>query len=125
MIFLTEVPLIQSSLGVIALKILLNALALFVAASLLKGVRINNFGKALLAALVLAVLNATIGAIMYWLSLPLQIMTLGLFTLVVNAVIIWMAAYVVAGFDVKNFLTAFWMALLTAIFNTVLYALFL
>lgn len=125
MLFLADLALAEASLGVIIIRTLLNAVALFAAASLLNGVKITNFTRSIIAALVLALLNATIGPIMYWLSLPLRIMTLGLFTLIINAVLIWLAAYFVKGFDVKNFLSAFWLALLTSIFNTILYALFL
>ena len=125
LLFFSEAALVQSSLGTIIIKVLLNALALFVGAFFLKGVRITDFGRALVAALVLALLNATIGAIMNFLALPLRIMTLGLFTFIVNALVIWMAAHFVKGFDVKGFLPALWLAILTALFNTILYALFL
>lgn len=125
MFLFSEAALVQSSLGVIVVKILLNALALFAGASFIKGVKITDFGRALVATLVLALLNATIGAIMNFLALPLRIMTLGLFTFVINALIIWMTAHFVKGFDVKGFLPALWLAILTALFSTMLYALFL
>ncbi len=125
MFLISEAALVQSSLGTIIIKMLLNAIALFAAASFVKGVKISNFGGAVVAAIVLALLNATIGAIMYWLALPLRILTLGLFTFVINAVVIWIAGSVVKGFDVKGFLPALWLAILTAVFNTILYALFL
>lgn len=124
-LLVSEAALVQSSLGTILIKMLLNALALFVAASFIKGVKISDFGRAILAALALALLNATLGVIMHWLTLPLRIMTLGLFTFIINAVLIWLAAYFVKGFDVRGFLPALWLAVLTAIFNTLLYGVFL
>jgi putative membrane protein len=125
MLLYADTALVQASLGTVILKVLLNALALFVAASFIKGVRVTNFTNAIVAALALALLNATLGAIIYALALPLRVMTLGLFTLVINAALIWIAAYFIKGFDVRGFLPALWLAVLTALFNTVLYAIFL
>lgn len=117
--------LVQSSLGHILLKTLLNALALMAGAYLLRGVAVEDFTRAVLVALLLAVLNATLGAILDWLSFPLRILTLGLFSFVVDAFILLIASYFLKGFRIDNFGYAFFLAILLAVFNGFLYAVFL
>ncbi|MCB0677202.1 MAG: phage holin family protein, partial [Saprospiraceae bacterium] len=93
------------------IKLLLNGLALFAAAYLLRPhVRIDNFVSALITALVLAVLNATLGAILNFLSLPLNFLTLGLFHFVVDALILLLANHLLKGFQIRGF----WWALALA-----------
>lgn len=81
---------------------LITAFSLLVVAWLPTGVEIEGFGKALLAALVFGVLNALLKPILQILALPFNILTLGLFSFVVNAIIFGLAAYFVTGFNLKN-----------------------
>ncbi len=117
--------LVQASLGHILLKTLLNALALMAGAHLLRGVEVADFTRALIVAVLLSVLNATLGAILDWLSFPLRILTLGLFSFVVDAVVLLLAAYLLKGFTIRNFGSAFFLAIVLAIVNGFLYAIFL
>ncbi len=71
------------------------------------GISVKNFYSALLAALVLGLVNAVIRPLIILLTLPVNILTLGLFTLVINALMLWFVASIVKGFDVKNFVAAF------------------
>ncbi|HYE23237.1 MAG TPA: phage holin family protein [Candidatus Paceibacterota bacterium] len=98
---------------------LITALAIGLAAMLLPGVDVNPIG-ALLLAVVLALINMFIKPIINLLTLPLNIVTLGLFSLVVNALLIMLAAMVVPGFSVDNF----WWALIFAILLALISALF-
>ncbi|MDX1667591.1 MAG: phage holin family protein [Saprospiraceae bacterium] len=112
------------SAGNIIVKTLLNALALFAASQFLRGVQITDFVRALLAAILLSLLNATLGAFLNLLALPLHIITFGLFSFVVDAAIIMMAAYFMKGFQVRGFWSALALAVLMAIFNVLLHAVF-
>ncbi len=85
--------------------------AVIVAAYILPGVALSGFGAALLAALVLGLLNALIKPLLLILTLPVNILTLGLFTLVINAAIIMMVSALVPGFKVQGF----WQAMVFSI----------
>lgn len=115
----------QSTMSSIVIKMILNALALLVGAYFLKGVEIENFAKALIAAIILAVLNATIGPIMHFFSYPLKLITLGFFSIIIDALIIMIAAYFLKGFKVNGFGSALLLAILVAIFNSFLYTIYL
>jgi len=82
-----------------------------VSAYLLPGVTLSGFGAALLAALVLGLLNVFIKPILLLLTLPINILTLGLFTLVINALVIMVVSAIVPGFHVSGF----WYALLFSV----------
>lgn len=71
---------------------LVNAVALYLTTLIVPGVRVPNFGAAVLAALVLGIVNAVLRPIILLLTLPLNILTLGLFTFVVNAFMLWIVA---------------------------------
>jgi putative membrane protein len=81
----------------------LLALALMLVAYLYPGVKITGFGSALVAALILGLLNALIRPLLVVLTLPITVVTLGLFLLVINAFVFWAAARLLAGFDVASF----------------------
>ena len=87
---------------------LASALVILIAAYLLPGVHVQNFLTALVIALVLGILNAIVKPLLVILTLPLTIVTLGLFLLVINAVIILLTSALVPGFHVDSF----WWALL-------------
>jgi len=107
------------------LKILLNAVALMIGARLLKGVEIEDFIRALVIALLLSVLNATLGNLLDFLTTPLRYLTLGLFSFVVDAAMLLLAAHFLKGFAIEAFKSAFFLAILLAIFNTILQAIVL
>lgn len=85
---------------------LLNAGALLVTAWLLGGVEVRGVGAGLVAALILGIVNASVRPVLLFLTLPLNLLTLGLFTLVVNALMLQLVDLVVPGFRVASFLVA-------------------
>jgi len=93
------------------LRWLLSALSLMLVAYLVPGISVASFYSALIAALILGLVNALIRPIILLLTLPVNILTLGLFTLVINALLFWLAATIVKGFNVTGFMPAFWGAL--------------
>lgn len=95
----------------ILLRWLLNALAVMAAAYLVPGVNVQSIWAALIAALVIGLINALVRPIILLLTLPINILTLGLFTLVINALMFWLASTVVKGFNIDGFWPAFWGAL--------------
>ena len=99
---------------------LLSAVALVVAAYLLPGVEIDSFGTAMVAALVIGLLNATIGFLLRMVVFPLTWLVPGLVYFVVDAVMIFFASRLVSGFRVKNFVNALLVALIVAVVGGVL-----
>ncbi len=95
---------------------LVSALVIIIAAYILPGVT-TTFVGALIAALVLGLLNATIKPLLVAISLPINILTLGLFTLVISALIILLASAIVPGFRVSNFWWALLFGLVLAVLN--------
>lgn len=93
------------------LRWLLNALALLLVAVLVPGVTVDGFYAALIVALVLGIVNALVRPILIFLTLPINVLTLGLFTFVINALLFWFVSTVVKGFHVSGFAAAFWGAL--------------
>lgn len=89
------------------LRFLLNALAVMATAYIVPGIEVASFWSALIAALVIGLINALVRPILLILTLPINILTLGLFTLVINALMFWLASTIVKGFDVANFTAAF------------------
>jgi putative membrane protein len=85
---------------------LLTAVALVITAYLVPGFVIKSFVAALIAAVVLGLVNAVVRPILVVLTLPLTLATLGLFLFIVNAITIWLAGFLTPGFDVNGFLPA-------------------
>jgi putative membrane protein len=104
---------------------LINTLALFAVPYLMQSVRIENFGTALIAALVLGLVNTLIRPILVLLTLPVTLVTLGLFILVINGVMFWVVAQLVSGFQVAGFWSAVGGALVYSIISWALSALLL
>ncbi len=94
---------------------ILNALALLVVAHFVQGFEVSGFVSALIAVVVIGLLNATLGLLLKFITLPLGILTFGLFFLVINAVILWFSSKVVPGFAVTTFKAAFLGALALAV----------
>ncbi len=102
------------------LKILITAVNAFLLAYLLPGIEIHNFGTALLVAFVLSLLNGFIKPILILLTLPVTVFTLGLFLLVINALIILIDAHFVGGFEINDpeFLNALLFSILLSLTNS-------
>lgn len=99
---------------------LISSLVIIAGAELLPGIEVQNFVTALAAALVLGIINAFLRPILLFLTLPLNFVTFGLFTLVINAVLIMLAGSLVSGFVVESF----WWALLFGLFLSVVNSFF-
>ena len=97
-----------------------NALALLAVAYLLPGVRVEGLESALIAALVLGLINTLLRPLLILLTLPVTVLTLGLFILVINGLLFWLAGSVLRGFEVGGFWTAMMGALLYSIISSVL-----
>jgi putative membrane protein len=98
----------------------LSALSLVIVAHVVAGFTVRSFGTALLASLVIGLINATLGLIVKVLTLPLTILTFGLFLFVVNALMLMVAASLVPGFRVEGFVPALLGGVVLALVNTVL-----
>ncbi|NLZ93658.1 MAG: phage holin family protein [Firmicutes bacterium] len=101
----------------------LNAGALYLTALLVSGVSIESFGAALVAALVWGFVNTIIRPVLSILTLPFTIMTLGLFTLVVNGFLLWLVADVVNGFSVSSLWSGILGAIVLSIASSIISAL--
>lgn len=101
-------------------KLLLSSIAVVITAYLLPGVTVNSFLTALIVALVLSLLNITVKPLLLILTIPLTVLTLGLFLLVINALIILLADAVVDGFVVNGFWWALLFSLIMSLTNSLL-----
>ena len=105
------------------LRILLTAIAVVILASFLPGVDIQGYTSAIIVAVVLGLLRVTVKPLLVFFTLPATIVTLGLFLLVINAVIILLADYLIgASFEVSGFWTALLFSVLLSIFQSILYS---
>lgn len=102
----------------LALRWLLNAVALMLLPELISGLRVESYASALVTALLLGLINALIRPLLILITLPITILTLGLFTLVINAFLFWGVAGLVGGVHVADFWTAFWSALLYSLLTS-------
>jgi len=98
-------------------KIILSSFSVFLAGWILNGVYIENYGTSLLVALVLAILNFILKPIMVLLTIPITILTLGLFLLVINALIALLASNIVSGFYIDGFWWAVGFSIIVSIVN--------
>ena len=104
---------------------LINTLALFAIPQLLDSVKIDSFATALLASLVLGLVNTLLRPILILLTLPVTLLSLGLFIFVINGLMFWAAADLVKGFQVDNFGAAILGALIYSLLSWALSTLFL
>lgn len=98
-------------------KVLLNAVVFLALASFLDGVAIDNWITAILAAVMLSLLNTVVKPIISLFALPITLLTLGLFSFVINGVIIWLTSFFVAGFTLSSFGTAIFVSLILSVVN--------
>lgn len=106
------------------IKLLLNAIIVFVIANLLRGygVTLDNYWTAIIVAVVLSVLNLLVKPILVIFTLPITIVTLGLFLIVINAIILEITASLVNGFGIDSFWTAIFFSLLLSILQSILHS---
>lgn len=104
------------------LRWLLNGLALLITAYIIEGIYISGPMAALVASLVLGIVNAIIRPIFVLFTLPLNVLTLGLFTFVINGIMLKLTAILVSGFEVNGALAAFFGAIILSIVSALLTA---
>jgi putative membrane protein len=102
------------------IRLLVNAVALIIVAYVLPGVHVATFTSALVSALILGIVNAVLRPILVILTLPIVLLTLGLFTLVINAITFYLVAHLGLGLTVNGFGSAFLGALILSIVSFVL-----
>jgi len=102
------------------LHLILTAVALIVVAHSVDGVQVSGFGTAVIGALALGVVNAIVRPVMILLTLPLTLLTLGLFLFVVNATMLWLVAALVPGMQIGGFGAALLGSLLLTLLNLVI-----
>lgn len=102
------------------LKWLLMATSVMIAAYLVPGVMIKSFFSALFAALFLGIINTLIRPVLILITLPINIITLGLFTFVINAILVLLTSSIIKGFEVSGFWTAMLFSVILSIVNYVL-----
>lgn len=102
------------------ISLLLNTLALIITAYIVPGFHVDTFTSALLAAIVLGIINTFIKPILLFLTLPLTVVTLGLFIFVVNAIVLRLTTLVVSGFQVDGWLPAILGAIVLSVVSTIL-----
>lgn len=102
------------------LKLLVATIAVFVTAYILPGVTVDTYVTAFVVALVLGVLNAFVRPILVLLTLPITVLTLGLFYLVINAGLVYAADYLVAGFSVEPLWMTVVFGIVVSLFNSFL-----
>ena len=101
------------------LRWIINALALVAATQLIAGFQVDSFYAALIAAAIIGLLNAIVRPVLVLLTLPITVMTLGLFTFVINAALIWFVSTFIQGFQVDGFLPALLLAMILWAVSTV------
>jgi putative membrane protein len=104
----------------ILLQLVVGALSVLIVQYILPGVVVNDFFTAMIVAALLTLLNMTIKPVLIFLTIPITIMTLGLFLLVVNALLVLLAANIIPGFSVDGFWWALLFGLILSLINSVL-----
>ena len=99
------------------LSLVISAVILLIISRVVSGFELDGFGPALIAALIIGVVNAIVRPVLAFLTLPLIIVTLGLFLFVLNALMLKLTSALVPGFRIRGFMPAIWGAILLAIAN--------
>jgi putative membrane protein len=103
---------------------LISAVSLVIVAYLFPGIELRGLGSALIAPIVIGLMNATIGFILKIITFPITILSLGIFLLVINALMLQLASFVVPGFYVASFWSAFFGAIVLSVVSMILRSLF-
>ncbi len=99
------------------LSLVISAVILLIISRVVTGFELDGFGPALIAALIIGIVNAIVRPVLAFLTLPLIIVTLGLFLFVLNALMLKLTSALVPGFRIRGFMPAVWGAILLAIAN--------
>ena len=102
----------------------LSAAAIFITSKLVKGFEVRSFGSAMFASLIIGFLNMVLRPLLLLLTLPVNILTLGLFTFVVNAIVLRLAAGMLKNFDIKGWTPAIIGAFVLVVINIIIFTIF-
>ena len=108
---------ISEAIARFIVKLIINALILFIVAKIMPNMEIKTFAVLAAAAFVITALNVFVKPVLIFCTLPINILTLGLFILVINALLMYLTSKIVDGFYIKNFMSAFWGALVFSVFS--------
>lgn len=101
--------------------LIVNALSIFIVSYLLSGIYVDSIWTALIVALILSILNVTLKPLLILLTIPITILTFGLFLVVINVIILMTVDYLLAGFGVDGFFWAIIFSVLVSIVNSILF----
>ena len=99
---------------------LLSAVALWIVSQIVPGVRVRDFGSAMIGVVIIAFVNATVGPVVKFFAFPFTLITLGLFLLVINAALLKLSSLFTPGFEVRGFFSALLGSVLITILNSAL-----
>ena len=109
--------------GSLITNLLINTISIFAVSYILSGIQIDSFVTALIVAVVMAVLNVTLKPLLFVITIPITVITFGLFLLVLNVLILYAAAYLIDGFHIAGFWWALLFSFLVSFVNGVLFGL--
>lgn len=104
----------------IILRLIILTAGIFLAAYLVPGINVQGYAAAIKTAIVLGLMNVFIKPVLFILTLPINLLTLGLFTLILNGLILWFVGYLVTGFQVAGFFPALIGAIVISLFSILL-----
>ena len=107
-------------MGALLIHWLISAVSLLIVTYVIPGIQVSGFGTALIAAIVIGLINATLGFVLKLITFPLTLLTLGLFWFVINALMLQLASVLVPGFYVSGFWSAFFGAIVLSLVNMAL-----
>lgn len=107
----------------IIINLLIYSIAVYATARILPGVVLDNFSTAIVVTIILGLVNAFVKPIFFLLTLPVSILTLGLFTFVINALMVILVDMMIAGFEVRDFWWALAFSLVLSIVSSLLFSL--
>ena len=102
-------------------NLLINTISIFAVAYILSGIQIDTFMTALIVAVVMAVLNVTLKPLLILITIPLTVITFGLFLLVVNVLVLYAAEFLIDGFHIAGFWWALAFSILVSLVNSILF----
>jgi len=110
----------ENKMGYLIISWLISAVSLLIVGHIIPGFEVVSFGSALITAIVIGLINATVGFFLKIITFPISILTFGIFLLVINALMLMFASSLLSGFTVTGFWAAFFGAIVLAIINMII-----
>ena len=102
------------------MRLIINAVAFLIVSSVYSGIQVNDFWAAVIAAFILGLINALLRPVLLILTLPVNVLTFGFFTLIINGLLLLLTASLYSGLQLRGFWAAVWAAFLMSIVNAIL-----